>query len=302
MSKGVPNMDQPRPDLVRIQRWMQSVISHPDGIEQGISSAEARAEIDVPLSQIEQVILPSQHNSSVDRLKVYGNAYYARLLECLRESFPVTAKMLGKETFDQFAFGYLQQFPSTSYTLGRLGDSFFDYLQQTRPDREQRAAGEISWPDLLIDLAHLEWTIEQVFDGPGVEHAAPLSVEQLAAIPVDRWEEARLVPVECLRLLKFSFPVNEYFTAVRNDESPPMPSPEPSWLGVTRRDYIVRRIPLSRPQYVLLSALQHGVTVGEAIERAAKEVDDLDRLAADLRQWFHQWAAAQLFARIEFAE
>ena len=47
--------DTPR-ELDQIQRWMQAVIMHPDGIADGIASATARAEIDVSADDVERVI------------------------------------------------------------------------------------------------------------------------------------------------------------------------------------------------------------------------------------------------------
>ena len=73
----------------------------------------------------------------MDRLAIYGSAYYLRLLECMREEFPATAHALGEETFDGFAAAYLQQYPSRSYTLCQLGTHFARFLVETRPPRER---------------------------------------------------------------------------------------------------------------------------------------------------------------------
>ena len=61
--------------LDQIQRWMMSVISHPDGIVSGIESEDAQREVSVSTEQIEQVITRSRQCSSIERLQVYGNAY-----------------------------------------------------------------------------------------------------------------------------------------------------------------------------------------------------------------------------------
>ena len=82
-------MEQPESPLEKVQRWMQSVIMHPEGVEAGLDSETARKHINVSPEQVEQVISPSQALSSVERLAIYANAYYARLLECLGEEFPV---------------------------------------------------------------------------------------------------------------------------------------------------------------------------------------------------------------------
>ncbi len=64
--------DRPR-QLNQIQRWMQSVITHPAGIVAGIDSPAAQGEIDVGSEQIEEVITRSKALDSIGRLEVYGN-------------------------------------------------------------------------------------------------------------------------------------------------------------------------------------------------------------------------------------
>ena len=286
--------------LEQIQRWMQSVITHADGIVAGIESDEAREEIDVETADVEDVISRSEALSSVDRLGVYGNAYFARLLECMRESFPSMVHALGEETFDEFAFGYLQAYPSTSYTLNHLADRFPRFLQETRPDQESHEQGVINWPDFLIDLATLELAFEKVFDGPGVENEQLVDAERLSSITPEIWPEVRLRPVVCLQLLEFRFPVNAYFTAARKEEADDLPAPEPEYVALTRRNYVVRRFDLSQSQYALLTALGDGMTVDEAIGSAADCFDGtMEELAGQLRQWFQDWAAVGFFQAIE---
>ncbi|HEY2147291.1 MAG TPA: DNA-binding domain-containing protein, partial [Pirellulales bacterium] len=157
---------------------MQAVIMHPDGVDAGLASEAARRHLDVAPDDVEQVVSRSLAQTSVERLSIYANAYYARLLECLGEEFPVLKQTLGEETFDAFAFDYLQRYPSQSYTLGKLGENFARYLRDTRPAANNEAqsgdasddGGELpaDWPDFLIELATVEWIFSQVFDGPGI--------------------------------------------------------------------------------------------------------------------------------------
>ncbi len=166
-------------ELNQLQRWMQSVITHPAGIEAGVRSDASRDVFDLSASRLDEVVLPSQRLSSADRLRVYGNAYFARLLECLRAEFPAMVKALGEEAFDGLAFGYLLEHPSRSDTLTHLAAKLPEYLQQTRPSREASEHGVDSneeqhsdFADLLIDLARLERTYSEVFDGAGPENEA----------------------------------------------------------------------------------------------------------------------------------
>jgi len=288
--------------LEDVQRWMQAVITHPGGVQAGMTAGEARQAVDVSVEDLESIIQRSRACTSMERLGVYAGAYYARLLSCLRNFFPTLLVAVGEELFDQFALGYLQRYPSQTYTLNRLADHFVAYLEQTRPapsdDESDQDTEFRMWQDFLIDLARLEWHIDAVFDGPGSEDDPPLSPESLAGISAEAWPDTRLQAAPCLRLLSFRFPVNDYFTAVREGEQPQRPAPRQTFLALTRRDYIVRRHPLSAPQFALLDALAKGQTIGEAIALAAEQSDDLDRLALYLNRWFAAWTAAGFFQQI----
>src|SRR5271166_2747232 len=98
-------------DLGEIQRWMQAVLMHPVGVAEGVASAEARGHIAVGPDQAEAVVTRSRALTALERLAIYSYAYYARLLECLREEYPVLKHALGDELFDAFSAEYLQQYP-----------------------------------------------------------------------------------------------------------------------------------------------------------------------------------------------
>ncbi len=302
-----------------VQRWFETVITHPEGAEAGLGSADARHLIDLGPGALETVITRSRALTAAERLAIYANAYHTRLLECLGEVFPMLKRMLGEEAFNDLAFDYLQVYPSKSYTLNELGRHFPQYLRETRPAddtddaddvgrAEESDAGEPGamlmpgWGDLLIELARLEWAIYQVFDGPGVEDQPLLQVGDLAIIPPEDWPRVQLRPVPCLQLLATRFPVNEYFTALRHAEEEqvvPIPEPIDSYVALTRRDYIVRRYELSALEHGLLSALMRGESIGDAVAAAAWDPDgDAEEIAGRLRLWFRNWTAEGFFQSV----
>jgi hypothetical protein len=295
--------DLPR-ELDVVQKWFQAVITHPDGVLEGAESEAAQEFVRLKRDELERMVRRSRNLTAEERIHIYANAYYARLMECLRESFPVLMRTLGEDVFNEFAFEYLQRFPPRSYTLGRLGDHFAEFLELTRPDKEHATQpAEANWPDFLIDLARLEWTIEQVFDGPGVEKEKLLSGADLLAISPGQWAQTRLIPVICLTLMKFRYPVNGYYTAMRKaaeGETIEPPAAGEQFLALNRRDYVVRRIELTRPQFVLLEAIVAGRTLAAAIGAAAEIVDATDEeLAEMLREWFCDWTKAGMFRAVE---
>jgi hypothetical protein len=290
----------PHHDLDQIQRWMQSAIMNPDGIAEGIASPQTRRLIDIGPEEAERVIKRSKSLTALERLAIYANAYYARLLECLREEFPVLKHALGEEIFDSFAAGYLELYPSRSYTLFNLGTSFPRFLAETRPDRQGQDSPAVSWPDFLIDIATLELTFSEVFDGPGIERLDLLDAAQLRMISPEALLEARLVGVPCLRLLALNYPVHHYHTAVRRNEEPDLPGPAPTWLAVTRQRFVVRHFELSRSAYELLHALLAGEKLGDAIGCALEVAGpEAEHLADHLQTWFYDWASEGFFSAVE---
>ncbi len=297
-----------RPEsTARLQQWMQSVITHHAGVQAGVESDEARAALENGLEPLEAIVLRSKSQSSLERLEVYGNAYYARLLHCLRDLFPACRHAAGDESLDAFAFSYLQYHPPQSYTLGNLATHFVAFLEQSRTEHFASEANDQgdpenqveSWSRFLVELARLEHVIDEVFDGPGIENDPPIIGKQLKEVAPEVWPELRLTPVVCLRLLEFEFPVNDYYTAFRRSESPSLPEQCPTYLAVNRRDYVVRRYPLDATQYDLLTQLVDGATIGEALTAVSAGVEDAEALAGSVSSWFAAWAREQFFARLD---
>lgn len=295
------------PDLSVVQRWFQAVVTDPAGIEAGIQSGEALDLAPMSRGDLEYMVTRSDKVSARDRLAIYGNAYFARLIECLGDSYPVLKRVLGEEAFNGLAFSYLQRYPSQSYTLGHLGVNLARYLDEMRSDADgtapQGEKGNLGWADFLIDLVALEWTIGQVFDGPGIEGKSILKSEQLQDIEPDQWPLARLNTVPCLQLLSMRYPINEFYTFVKQTPEAELlpPSPADSYIAITRRDYVVRRHELSFGEYTLLKALAQGSVLGDAIEETAVccDLDDQD-LEEKLPQWFHNWTSQQFFSSVTF--
>ncbi len=293
-------------ELRRIQAWMQAVISHPGGISQGLATDEARQNLDVEPSNIESVVTRSSKLSAIERLGVYGNAYFARLIGCMEEDFPATRNAVGEQAFTGFAVSFLEKYPSTSYSLGDLHRRFSSFLQESRPETQFAEPRPPDWVDFVIDLAALESTYCDVFDGPGEEQQSLLTPERLSQIDPEQWMAARLQTAESLKLLHFRFPVQIYASAVRKGETASMPAAHETWLAVHRRDYVVRRRPLSSRQFRLLNALQRGLTVSEAIAQSFAAADaetfndqTLDALGQQMQTDFREWAIEGYFRSVE---
>lgn len=296
--------------LDSIQEWMQAVIVDPDGVVEGATANGANGALatDTTSATIEEMILPSNALTSRQRIEVYGNAYYARLLECLSDEYPALSALLGEETFNAFAFEYLQQHPSESYTLADLGQNFPEYLAENRAaatddedDENLPDAAHASWIDLMIDLAVVERTYAEIFSGPGNEKSETLNADAVAAIPPDQVGAMRLQSSPCVRLIRLNTRAHEFAIAVRKGTASidQLPEAVPAFLIVTRINYVVRTIAVAPDEFRLLEQLISGVSLEEAIEFVSEDsaMDD-EQWTVHLAEWFQKWATHRLFAGI----
>ena len=85
--------DTIRPELGRLQRWMQEVIVHPGTVEQAIASPAAVSM--VPAERVGEVVLPSHTMDPTERVGVYHGMYLMRMEEALSTDYPVIRYHLG---------------------------------------------------------------------------------------------------------------------------------------------------------------------------------------------------------------
>lgn len=272
-----------RPDLERLQRWMQEVVVHPGTVDEALASTAAKREI--PAEKLREVIRPSERLTASERVGVYHGMYLMRMEEALETDYPLVHRHLGDEAFSEFVRAYVQDHPSTSYTLNRLGDQVPRFFAD-HPDRPQ--AG------FLHDLARLELALAEVFD----EQESPvLTAEELEKFDPELWENARLRPVAALRVLAFRHAVIPHLLAYHDGRPSPSPRRRASWAVFYRRDYSVLRLELDRNEHNLLQALVAGEPLGEALASAAgRELSP--RKQEQIFSWFRSWVSQGLFSGI----
>ncbi len=271
--------------LDRLQRWMQAVVVHPGSVEEAVTGTGATAE--VAADRVGDVILPTNQLTPVERVGIYHSMYLLRMHDALEKDYEALKHFVGDPGFFQLIRDYVQVHPSRSYSLNRLGDHLPEFISTST---------EVKRRDFCHDLARLECAMAQVFDAPETK---PLSAEQIAAVPAEAWEGARLKTIEAFRLMAFRYPVNAYLQTLRDDNHDhPKPRQKSEWIAIYRKDFAVWRLSLSREAHDLLADLARGVRLGEALETALRR--KRPSLTADaLSGWFREWVSGGVFASVE---
>lgn len=270
-------MPREAPQLDRLERWMYTVITHPDGAKAGINANS--------IQNLEQTVLPSDELTPLDRISIYANMYFWRLNEVISNEYPTVSHLLGEELFNKIVKDYVTHHPSTNYNLNQLSNKFPLYLLNE--------AKELPHQQFVSAVATVERAMEDVFDARHVER---IPMETLQTIPAEKWADIHLQFNPALCLLELDYPVNAYMTAVREDRHMDIPQPEKTYVVVYRCNFKVWRNDLDQDRYQLLSKLKDGETLGAALEACAVLPGvDIDKLTANLGEWFKEWSAEEFF-------
>lgn len=289
-------------DLRQLQRLMGVAMYRPL-VNEDEDLAPAWTDGRPMTDMVSEFIKPNDRLSSVDRLAIYSRSYWFRILDCLYDDFPGLRSVLGEKKFHAFARAYLAAYPSSSWTLRNLGNRLIQFIDEQPEWTAPRTA-------IARDIAHFEWAQVLAFDEARNE---PLKGDELLGSNPD---ELRLGLQPYVVFLELSYAVDDYFMAVRNQDSGmrgeasntldhaptraavkrlPLPKKQKLWLAVHRCDTDLYFKRITREAYLLFTALQSGQTVSAALEAALQKADPAQDWAAQVKEWFENAASLGWF-------
>jgi hypothetical protein len=276
--------------LHALQHWFATVVMHPGGVTAGIEAQHGAigAPLALSLAEAERVLLPSSRLTGTERIAIYGDAYRARLVECLADDYPALKYALGDDSFEALCLRYIAEHPSRSPNLNAFGQHMAAFCRiEEIPSRHFEA-----------DLAALEWAMVEVLHAASPEK---LDLATLATLPADRWAGARFLPGGAVRVLELAYPVNAFFQAFREGQAPAAPEPGWSATAVFRDGTTIWRMDLSRAMHALLTMLSSGTPLGTALDTLASSGRITEEEGGEVMLWFRDWVSHGFFSRIETA-
>jgi hypothetical protein len=264
--------------LADLQAWLQGAIT--------ASPAHTRTDVTVA-----DVVRPSSRMTAAQRLGVYRDAYFARLLECLADDYPALCALLGRNRFATVCQGYIATHAPRSATLNDYGQGFAEFCATPR-FRESLQVSSPYHPALLRDLARIEWASVELIHAPigipltGAEiqrHRAGFGAACLRAMPT-------------LRLLRLEHAMDELYRSLRAgaDAALPIPVATSSHELVYRVDWQIHCEALTASAGALLADLVAGMCIGDALSRAAER----GASEQEIEVCFQRWVGAGFFASV----
>jgi len=245
------------PDLKHLQALLYRLITAPEGIAQGLA-----AEREFGSDALDNLIEGDDRLSAAERLEIYGNAYFYRILECLKEDFPATLAVLGADNFHNLVTGYLIEYPPTEPSISYVGRYLYEFLRH-HPMRER-------WP-FIADLARLERTLFEVFHAGESE---ALNAEAMRSIAPEDWPALAMRTHPALAIVDCEWRVDELLREVENaagEGAQGWSAPAPARVSVLvwRRDSRVRYRALESAERAALELARSGASFAAICEAVA---------------------------------
>jgi hypothetical protein len=280
-------------NLDQIQRAMFNAVRQPltPGDNMRTKALDGTSMVDTA----ESIIKPNSRLTSFERLELYNRQYWWRTISSLADDFEGLRVILGEKHFRRLAIAYLNDCPSTSFTLRNLGSKLEPWLSS-----HLEYAKNVE--NILLDMVRLEWAEVEAFDGEALPKMTADELARLGDDPI-----LRLQPY--IRLLELQYPVHDLLLRWRerrrdSDDKPVrriatkfLPKPQTSYIAVHRLGNSVYFKEVDRATFAMLSALQSGRTVSEALDAADWSGHSEEEISTKVRDYFANWASLGWFCK-----
>lgn len=230
------------------------------------------------------LMVPRGELSGPERLGTYNRVYWFRLFTVILEEYPLLRHLLGANELNQLVSAYVDACPPGARTLQHLADELPAFME-----REHR------WnrPE-LIECVRLEHQYQRTFDAAHLPQLDPSTVSAT--------EPLRLQPHWAL--FEEHWNLVEWREQVRDDADDAievaLEETHQSW-AIFRVEDQTRTAELGPLQFQILSGLDRGLTLDQAVQRVAVELneEELGFLGEHLQGWFARWTSLGWFAAID---
>jgi hypothetical protein len=257
--------------LNELQNFLYRRITNPDATNESLGDERGPAP-----RVLEALVHGDQRLSAAERVEIYANAYFYRLLECLGEDFPATLAVLGEDNFAALVKEYLLEHPPTEPSILYAGLYLADFLND-HPFAER-------WP-FIADLARLERAVLDVFHAAD---APALGLETLHAVPSEDWPALKLRTHPAVEIVHSEWRIADLLHTVEQGREWTDPEHEEASVLVWRQNALVnyRNLePVERDALVIVSKGASFAAVCEAIATRSEEPNRVTLIGQLMARW-----------------
>lgn len=274
----MPLFDQCVPQaLLEVQKWFGSVIISP--LEEDYSIKEISPSGQSIQDEASMYIRPSKTLKPYQRIEIYNQQYWWRLINILQEAYPCVVRLFAYADFNNLvAIPYLVKYQSRDWSLNTLGKNLPKWIEENYTAEDK---------PLVLDAALLDLQFQILFFQP-----------QYPPINNDELSVKRLYIQPSCSLLKFPYDLlvfRQNFLKQDSEYWMEHPFPElkkcPTFILFFRTSKgVVKSKSISEVEWSLLNQVKEGITVDDLCEWIENKPGPFRQEAeTNLQRWFGEW-------------
>lgn len=140
-------------EILNIQKWFAGIVLNPL-IEDRIDPISPEG-MDIQIESA-RFILPSAHLKPHQRIEIYNQQYWWRLINILQANFPLTLRLFGPGTFNRIAVLFLKENPPNHWSLVFLGKIFPKWIKENYLSHDVELICHASELDSIFYMSAIE--------------------------------------------------------------------------------------------------------------------------------------------------
>lgn len=265
--------------LLLLQQWFASIITRPLNDENQMVSTSPTGR---PMTEeATDFILPNPKLSSAQRIQIYNQQYWWRLLTTLHENFPTLIRLFGYADFNHsIGTPFLSRYPSRHWSLANLGSQLTSWIKNHyfAPDKL-----------LVLSAAEVDWAYQELFTSPPSSFLSP-SLDLLSK---------KIGLQSHLKLFKFPFDLFAFRTNFLKEnvqfwmesEFPNLPK-DKNYFFLLYRDAqnLISYKEIEEGEWSLLHLISNGFSIEQACDRLEKTKGiAFDQAQSSIGKWVQSW-------------
>ena len=276
----MPLFDKQVPkNLLDVQKWFGAVITAP--LEKGDLISPTAPSGNSIKEEALAFIVPSEGLEPFERIQIYNQQYWWRLLTILQDAFPCVVRLFGFHDFNQLiAVPYLAKYPADDWSLNSLGSRLTFWIEEFYHAEDK---------SLVLDAARLDYAYQVLFF---TSSFPPLNVtnEDFSVKPLYMQPSSLLIdfPYDMVEFRKALLKCEpEYWL-----ENPfPDLKKEPTFVLIYRNlSGRFKTKALSETESKLLAHFREGISIDTLCEWVEKQPESFRKdTEKHLQSWFQEW-------------
>lgn len=276
----------PPKSLSKTQYWFAQIISQPLQKDSFLPKYSPTGQL--ISKEAAQYIVPSKLKPH-ERIQIYYQQYWWRLLSTLHEAFPLLVRMFGYTSFNEtLAVPYLTKYPPNHWSLNVLGAKLPQWIDEDyhEPDRK-----------LVYDVALLDEAFTSAFVAP---HHPPVDAKKIVHEGgTDSLLSLKMYLQPHVHIFSWDYDLFAFRKAflekdvdhwIENDFPELIKDKAYSFVFHRGLNYDLYWRDIRPAQVLLIKLFQNGTTIEKACAALENESEEIMNEAAEnLQHWFHEW-------------